>query len=115
LGSVGLCANAAGNATVVAVTGHEHERNSQRIQPLGDRKTLFVDQPDIEQRKIGGAMGDHFERLGHASRGPHALHPETENRVFEVECDDRVILDDQDIVGQDGHAVERGRFHGLVS
>jgi hypothetical protein len=98
-----------------AVTGHEHERNFQRFQPLGDRKAFFADQPDIEQRKIRSAIGDHFERLGHACRGPHALHAETENRFLEVERDDRVILDNQDIVGQDGHAVERDRFHDLVS
>ena len=35
-----------------AIAGDEDERNLQRLQPFGDRKTLFADQADIEQREI---------------------------------------------------------------
>ena len=58
-----------------------------------------MDQPDIEQGKIRCAIGDHFKRLGHAGRAPHRVHPETKNRVLEVERDDRVILNDQHVIG----------------
>ena len=44
-----------------AIAGDEDKGNLQRLQPLGDRKTLFADQPDIEQGKIRRAIGDHLE------------------------------------------------------
>jgi hypothetical protein len=95
-----------------AIAGDEHVRNLQRIQPLGERKRLFVDQPDIQQRKIRRVIGDHVERLRHACRGAHRLHTEAENRVLEVDRDDRIIFNDQDVTGQ---AVKSGGVHDLLA
>ena len=100
-----------GKPDIRAISGNESERDLQRIQPLGDRKTFLPDQPDIEQRKIRGAIGDHLERAGYVSGGPDRLDPETKYPVLEVERDDRVILDDQDIVG---HAIA-GNVHHLAN
>ena len=112
LGSLGRRAKAAGKPDIGAVTGDEDKRNLQRIQPLGNRKAFFADQPDIEQRKIRGAVGNQSSALRHICRGAHRLHPETKNRVLEVERDDRIILDNQHVVGQ--ASVGRGGFHDLA-
>ena len=63
-GSRGLSANAAGKPDIGAIAGDEGKGNLQRLQPLGDRKAFFANQPDIEQRKIRRALGDHLERAG---------------------------------------------------
>lgn len=100
-----------GKPDIGAISGDEGERNFQRVQPLGDRKTFLPDEPDIEQRKIRGAVGDHLKCTGDVSRGPGHFHSETKNPVFEVERNDRVVLDDQDIVG---YAIG-GNVHHLAS
>ena len=97
---------------VGAVAGDEGKGDFQRLQPFGDGKTLFADQADVEQGEFRRPEGDQFERLGHVCRGPHRLHAKSQERVFEVERDDRIILDDQHVVG---HAVARGGFHVLAS
>jgi len=94
------CRRARPEPDVGAIAGDEHVRNLQRIQPLGERKGLFVDQPDIQQREIRRVIGNHVKRLRHAPRAAHRLHPEAENRVLEVERDDRIVFDDQDVTGQ---------------
>ena len=97
---------------VGAVAGDEGKGDFQRLQPFGNGKTLFANEADVEQREFRGPKGDQFERLGHVCRGPHRLHTKSQERVFEVERDDRIILDDQHVVG---HAVARGGFHVLAS
>src|SRR6202035_3295628 len=79
-----------------------------------DRKTLFVDQADIEQHKIRRAIGDHVERFGDVSRGPYPLHPKTRNRVLEIERDNRIILDNQHVVGQRRQRSGGGGVHRLT-
>jgi hypothetical protein len=104
LASRGLCANAAGSLTSAPwpVTKANGIFSASRRSAIA--RLYFANQPHIEQCKIRGAIGDHFERLGHVSRGPDHFHPEAENRVLEVERDDRIILDDQDIIR---HAIGR--------
>ncbi len=89
-----------GQREIGAVTGDEDEGNIQGIEPLGNRKALLADQPDVEQGKVRRALGDHFERSRHASRRPHPLGPKTQNCFLEVERDDQVILDNQHVLGQ---------------
>lgn len=111
LGQCGFARKHRGKRAIGAVTRYECKRNFQRLQPLGDRKAVFADQPDIEQGKIRRAIGDRFKRLRHASGGPHRLHAETQDGVLEIERDDRIILDDQHVAG---HGVGRCGFHGLT-
>ena len=97
-----------GNADIGAVTGHEGQGNFQRLQSFGDRKTLFTDQPDIEQGESRRAIDDHLHRPGHGCRDTDFLRSEAENCVLEVERDDQIILDNQHIVW---HEVESDGFH----
>src|ERR1700738_2833674 len=97
-----------------SVARHEYKGNFQGIQPLCDRKALFMDQRDVEQRKIRRASGNHSERSGHACRGPHRLHPEIQDRLLEIERDDQIILDDQDVLGEGGDSVGGRVFHDLT-
>ena len=99
-GSRGLSAKRWRKPDVGAIAGDEHEGNPQRVQPFGHRKALFADQADVKQRKIGRAGGDHAKRFRHACRGSHRLHAKANDGVLEIERDDRIVLDDQDVVGQ---------------
>ena len=58
--------------------------------------------------KSGALLVDERERARHAAGGTHALHAKAENPVLEIERDERVILDDQNVVG---HSVGSGGFH----
>ena len=93
---------------VGAIAGDEGKRNFERLQPFGNGKTLLADEADIEQREFRRPVGDHIERLGHVRGGPHRLHAKPQNRVFEIERNDRIVFDDQHIIG---HAVTGGGFH----
>ena len=81
LGSRGSVRERSRKPDIGAISGDEDEGNLQRVQPLGDRKALFAHQPDIEQGKIRRAIGNHFERPGDVSRGPHRLHAQNRECV----------------------------------
>jgi hypothetical protein len=82
-GSLGLFANAAGSLTSI----------------------------DVEQRKIRRAIGNQIECPRHVAGGADRFDAKTEKGVLEIDCNDRIILDDQNVIGQ---VVAGDGFHDLA-
>src|SRR5262249_55052921 len=78
-------------------TRDEGERHAPGLEPLRDRVDgLALRKPDIEQRRVAPEPLEQPEGFGNLRRRPQNSATVAANGVLDLQCDERVVLHDED-------------------
>jgi hypothetical protein len=82
-------ASASTDPLVAIITGIEHDRKVQRLQPVGQRMRGFgrSDHPDLD--RVRADIGQHAVDLRHHHRGRHRVHRLHAQRILRGDGGDR--------------------------